>query len=459
MRGFTRVAVGALITLFACAGVEAAVFTVGIGGTYPTIQDAIDAALASGGDNFIKIRASTFPESIDIPTTMTSGSLSFTGGWSALFISRNPDPSSTVIHNFGDGAAATIQHVGGTVRFDGITFTGNNSTGDGGGLFASLFGDARLVLDHCVIADSSTGGHGGGGIVGLHNTARFELFDCVVSNNLALNAGGTTGGGLLLYLTDSSTGKIAWSTIEDNSIQTAGSSTIKGAGIYLQMLMNAQFEIVDSVFYNNILGPTNGVRYGSDLYVVAYAGAPNVAIRRNRFQADTSGAGLQTLYVGLESDATAAVSDSWFWGGSWNAVTTEIADSGRLYFNNNTVTEFASTALYLGAYGSQFLLSLTNNIIWNNGLDDPYLPPGTITSGNLIGVDPLFVDPAHRNYRLDLGSPAIDIATGTPAGGLSAIDLHRLVRVMGPAVDAGASEWSGLFGDGFEVGTTRMWSH
>lgn len=458
MRGFTRVAVGVLTVLSACAGVEAAVFTVGIGGTYPTVQGAIDAAVAIGGDNYIKIRASTFPEFIYVPATMTSGSLSFTGGWNAFFTSRNPDPASTVIHNFGDGTAVTIQHVGGTVRFDGITFTGNNSTADGGALFASLFGDARLFLDHCVIASSSTGGRGGGGMVALHNTARFELFDCVVSNNLALNAAGTTGGGLHLYLTDFSTGTIAWSTIENNSIQTAGSSVIKGGGIYLQMLMDAQFEIVDSIFSNNILGPTTGVRYGSDLLVLAYAGAPNVELRRNRFQADSSGAGLQTLYVGLASDATAAVSDSWFWGGSLNAVTTEVADDGRLYFNNNTVTEFAATALYLGAYGSQFLLSITNNIIWNNGVDLPNLPPGTITSGNLIGVDPLFVNPLERNYRLNLGSPAIDIAPGTPAGGLSAVDLHNLPRVMGTAVDAGASEWGGIFGDGFEAGTVRMWS-
>ena len=225
------------------------------------------------------------------------------------------------------------------------------------------------------------------------------------------------------------------------------------------MLANAQFEIVDSVFSNNILGPTSGVRYGSDLHVTAYAGAPEVEFRRNRFQAATSGAGLQTLYLGLASDATAAVSDSWFWGGSQNAVTTEIADSGRLYFNNNTVTEFGSRALFFGAYGTQFLISVTNNIVWNNGVDDPYLPPGAITSGNLVGVDPIFVDPPRRNYRLNPGSPAIDIATGIPAGGLSAVDLHNLVRVMGSAVDAGASEWSGLFGDGFEVGTVRMWSH
>jgi len=458
MHRFTRVAFGLLIVQLVSVGSEAAVFTVGIGGTYSTVQDAIDAALAAGGDNHIKMRASTFHELITIPDTMTSGSLSFTGGWSVFFTSRNPDPTSTVIHDWSDGTAATIQHVGGTVRFDGITFTGNNPIDDAGGLFAQLFGAAELFLDHCVITDSSTGERGGGGLIALHDTSKFEMFDCVVSNNLALNAAGTTGGGLHLYLTDSSTGKIAWSIIEGNTLQAAGSSTIKGAGVYLQILMTAQFEIFDSIFSNNILVPTTGVEYGSEAFVTLYAGSPNVALRRNRYIADASGAGYQMLYIGASSDATAAVSDSWFSGGDSSVIFSEIVDNSRLYLNNNTVTDFVSQSVYLAGYGDHYLISMTNNILWNDGYDHPFLSPGAITSGNLIGEDPLFVNPGEKNFRLRAGSPAIDIATGSPAGGLSSIDLHGFERVMGPAVDAGASEWGGLFKDGFEVSTTRMWT-
>lgn len=459
MHSFTRVTLGVLMILLACLGTEAAIFTVGVGGTYSRVQDAIDAALAAGGDNDIKIRASSFHELILIPDTMSSGSLSFTGGWNTLFFSRNPDPASTVIHDFGNGTAATVQHVGGTVRFDGITFTGNNPLDHGGGLFAQLYGAAELYLDHCVITDSSTGERGGGGLVALNDTSKFEMFDCVVSNNLALNAAGTSGGGLHVSLTDSSTGKIAWSTIEGNTVQAAGSSSIQGAGVFLQMLMTSQFEISDSILTNNILVPGAGVEYGSEACLALYAGSPTVALRRNRYIADASGAGEQILYLGVTSDSTAAVSDSWFSGGTTvEAVFSEVADNGRLYFNNNTVTECASRSMFLAGSGTQFLISVTNNILWNNGVDQPFLQSGTITSGNLIGVDPLFVNPGEKNYRLRKGSPAIDIATGSPAGGLSSIDLHNLERVIGSAVDAGASESGNLFGDGFELGTTRMWT-
>ncbi len=446
-----------MVLLF-CLGAEAAVFTVGVNGAYATIQEAIDAAVAAGGDNHIKIRESVFHESILIPDTMATGSLSFTGGWSVFFNSRNPDPAATVIQPWGDGTAATIQHVRGVVRFDGITFTGNNPTDDGGGLFAELIGPAQLFLDHCVITDSFTGGRGGGGLIALHDTSTFEMLDCVVSNNLALNATGPTGGGLHIYLTDSSTGKISWSTIEGNSLQTGGTSSIMGAGIYLLMNVDAQFEIVDSIFSNNVLGPTGGVRYGSEVCLGSFFGSPNVVLRRNRFESDYSDSNTPLVYLGSNSEATTAISDSWFFGGSWGALFTEIAESSHLYFNNNTVTEISARSMFLGGYGTQFLISVTNNVIWNNGTDMPFLEPGTITSGNLIGVDPLFVNPGERNYRLQAGSPAIDISTVWPAGGLSTIDLHGLPRIMGPAVDAGASEWGGIFGDGFEMGTTRMWT-
>lgn len=72
-----------LAVLLHCVSVEAAVFTAGMNGTYPTVQGAISAALAAGGDNHIKVRAGTFDEDLFI-FGMTSGSLIFLGGWSVF---------------------------------------------------------------------------------------------------------------------------------------------------------------------------------------------------------------------------------------------------------------------------------------------------------------------------------------------------------------------------------------
>ena len=50
MRSLIRVIVVVFVFLFPCFRGEAAVFTAGTGGTYPTIQGAINAALAAGGE-------------------------------------------------------------------------------------------------------------------------------------------------------------------------------------------------------------------------------------------------------------------------------------------------------------------------------------------------------------------------------------------------------------------------
>jgi hypothetical protein len=91
--------------------------------------------------------------------------------------------------------------------------------------------------------------------------------------------------------------------------------------------------------------------------------------------------------------------------------------------------------------------------------------PGTlVTVGN-----PLLRNPVAGDYHLDLGSPAIDYCdtfTYTPSNGdidaePRGTDLPAAPNGVG-TYDLGADEWSEvaslLFGDGFETGTTAMWS-
>jgi Right handed beta helix region len=463
MRKCTLVTVGVLMVLLICLGADAAVYTVGINGTYATIQEAINAAVAAGGDNHIKLRASTFDEDPFIPSGMTSGSLSFTGGWSIFFNSRNPDPASTVINDSSSiYPTFTIEHAGGIVRFDGITFIGNNSLGGhtGGALKVSISQTAQLYFDHCVVTESSSAGPGAGGSISLEDTSHFEMSDCVISDNLSLNAAGSSAGGLRIYMLHSSTAKISWSTIENNAIVGAGTSSARGAGIVLEMGGATEFEAVDCVFSNNTLGSASGDKEGSEIFLnlSEYAGSPTVVLRRNRFESASSIDSLDMVHVYINGDLTTEISDSWISGGAGAGISAEMWNSGRLIINNTTVTEVLGTSVHIEADGTQDLMSVTNDIFWNNGTDTPSLHATTITSGNLIGVDPLFVSPGEKNYRLQAGSPAIDISTGTPAGGFSAVDLHSLDRMVGSAVDAGGSEWGGIFGDGFEMGSARMWT-
>ncbi|MGL5859810.1 MAG: choice-of-anchor Q domain-containing protein, partial [Phycicoccus sp.] len=79
-------------------------------------------------------------------------------------------------------------------------------------------------------------------------------------------------------------------------------------------------------------------------------------------------------------------------------------------------------------------VAYTNNLFWG-GLNPGY-PSG---EGNLLGVDPSFVDPGSSDHRLRTGSPAIDAQT-VPA---PAVDVDGTARPQGPAPDLGAYEGSG----------------
>lgn len=61
--------------------------------------------------------------------------------------------------------------------------------------------------------------------------------------------------------------------------------------------------------------------------------------------------------------------------------------------------------------------SLYNTIIYNNTTNTNSLT-GLDTGNNLIGVDPMFVNSAGRDYRLLHGSPVINAGTNSPPGGL-----------------------------------------
>lgn len=118
---------------------------------------------------------------------------------------------------------------------------------------------------------------------------------------------------------------------------------------------------------------------------------------------------------------------------------------GLVHVTNLTVTAHPEQ----GVVGSRLFgageVLLSNTIAYANGSD----VLGSLTSsGNLVGVDPIFVDTVGGNYRLVLGSPGVDAGTDSPPGGLGPLDLDGDARIQGPRVDVGAYETSGSGGSG-----------
>jgi len=443
-----------------------AVFTVGINGTYSTIQAAVDAAVSAGGDSFIKIRNSTFDEDVTIPASMTSGSLVLSGGWDIFFGSQELDPYSTVINpSFSvpaNSPAVSVAHGGGSVQIENLTIMGGNASGDGGGLVVTVAGASELRLEHCIIRENTTtSGRGGGAFIQLTGNAAIEFYDCSIrQNHVTADLYDMHGGGLAVELLDDSSLVMSFCTIVDNEVVSGVTPHgVRGGGMDLLVRENAEATIMDSWFSNNRLGSLTGDKDGSEIAVILdeSSGSPHFEARRNSFFSSSAILGSSLFFLYSSGSVAAEISDSCFAQGAGEGIDAFSSSLASLVFNNLTITGFSGAGIEV-AGSAVTLVSLTNTILWDNGTDTPALPASSLTSGNLVGTDPLFVSPSRLDYSVQSGSPAIDIGDNAPAGGLGDRDLNRLDRVIGSAVDAGASEWGGIFADAFEVEDTRYWS-
>jgi parallel beta-helix repeat protein len=140
---------------------------------------------------------------------------------------------------------------------------------------------------------------------------------------------------------------------------------------------------------------------------------------------------------------------------------------------NNTIADNTSTngegGIRLGGSSPGVF---ANNIMHGNDIADLTLgSPDYAIEYNCYGVlsgtpgsstgnttaQPLFI--GDSDYRLQDASTLIDAGTDTPsAGTIPDVDLFGIPRPLGSAIDMGACEWGGIFGDDFEDGTTGAWS-
>ncbi|WP_037370997.1 cadherin-like domain-containing protein [Salipiger mucosus] len=134
--------------------------------------------------------------------------------------------------------------------------------------------------------------------------------------------------------------------------------------------------------------------------------------------------------------------------GTWRGEISNSQSSNNTFVNNIAVVDPSvhpeNTAIDNNSYGGY----TNDNVVWANNLtytgtageasvktDGGNAMPSA-ADGNLLGVDPGFIDPGN-DFRLSSGSVAID--AGTDDYGLASVDLEGTARVEG-VVDIGAYE-------------------
>jgi len=457
----------AALVVAPCLPTGAATYQVGSGGAYGSIQSAVEAAVLAGGDNLIKIATGTYEENVTIPTSMTSGSIVLSGGWTTLFDSRDLDPSLTVVDANGIGRPLSVEPIGSQVIVTVMNLTLQDglvtASGSGGGVLIDVSG-GTVTLESCVIRANTVAvsgtAHGGGIAAYLEGTASLLVDDCDIVDNWSLSTGSyASAGGIYMSVTEGAGAEIEDCRILGNDSEATGDDkNAYAGGIQLYHGSTGAVTVVGNTFRDNRI-ISYGVGNGSGGVIGDSSPLGGTTdIRANLWVDNQNLTAALASHVGVSAGADSAVSftDSLIAGADGTGISVLAEDSATLRLTNITVADNGTYGVSFACYAAA-TCSLANSII--DGQSANVGLTGTVTTvGNLIGTTPPFVDRANRDYHLPGDAAAVDSGDPSPPGGLGSVDADGNPRVLNGAVDVGAYEWAGIFLDGFESGGTTQWS-
>ncbi len=376
-----------------------------------TIQSVIDAAadgdtvLVSPGTYFEILRfqgkAITLISEYGPALTVIDGTVFFESG----------EGLDSVLQDFTlrDGGGIVIDRASPKIVGNRIL---NNSKCGGGGV-EIRFG-SPIIQDNIISGNSTPCSGGDGGGISIVGAASAQILDNVISNNIVFSG---HGGGI--FLNAAGTPTIRGNRIEGNRVGGRSPAAL-GGGIAMFNVSDAL--IVENVIVGNIADNGGGVYW----QVSSYGRGPFLV---NNTIADNSGA--QVLARGFDEQALLI---------------------------NNTISG-AGLGIDCQA-GNETLPPIMqfNNVVSMTGQAYSGLCAGALGVDGNISTDPLFVDAANGDYRLQDVSPLVDAgdnsapgllptdANGRPrlvdgdADGVARIDLGAFEFGPGPMANAGPDQ-------------------
>jgi hypothetical protein len=438
--------------------VYAATFTVGVHGTYSSIQSAIDAALATGGSNEVHIETGDYYTNVSFG--LANGDLVLSGGWDSVFAARAPNLWPTLFSGDSTNSVLIADVSGGSLTLDGLSITGGGMAECGGG--------ARLLIQNDGVAEirdsrfyfnrldaNGKNDFRGAGICAIvQGDAGLTLdHNTIHANQLSTESGTTLGGGVYIEASGSSLVSIEGNSIQGNSAgNVLDLGNASGGGLYVYMSGAAQVSLSENLVQANALPVfTNSQASGSGAFFRGENCGGNCALSITRSKFDRNSGGLSAqLAVSIDEaslSSTVYVANVLLRMGSGGGIFVE-ANSGTANFVNLTVADNTGTGILAAGSSS---IGIFNTIAYSNGLDFAQTGGFVGLGNNLFGVDPGFVDAANGDYHLIGSSPARDAGASAPPGGVGDFDLDGSPRVFGAAPDIGAYEIGDvIFLQGFE---------
>jgi subtilisin family serine protease len=390
--------------------------TIHVPGGQPTIQSAIN--VASNGNTII-VDPGTYTENINFDgkaiTLTSSGGPSVTtingGAIDTVVTFRSGETLASVLNGFtitngysqnnspsgnsGFGGGIFISSASPTITNNVITA---NKGCDGDGI--EIYVGSPLIQSNTISSNiqfACSGGSGGGiGILGAGSAQ-------IIGNLIENNTNSDFGGGISM-----SNG----SPLIENNIITGNSAFSWGGGV--SMINGAAPQIIQNIITHNTAGQGGGAFWDVP------GSPPGIVVLNNTIAENTT-----------TQDEGSEIYDEGY------------ADSDNQLTNNVIFGDGPASPIFCNnAYGGGSATYATNDIFSPNAAafaGNCASPIGT--SGN-ISTDPLFVGAIVGNYRLQPGSPAIDIGNNA-ASGLPSTDFDGNARIYNGTVDLGAYEYRG----------------
>lgn len=298
---------------------------------------------------------------------------------------RGTNMHETIVDASGSAERVFTFDTSPNLRLEGLTITGGNVDGNGGGiLMNSCSGNSRIYS--CIVTNNKTTGNGrSGGGISIEGSTMVSVSNCLVAANHAGTDYHAFGGGISIR--DNSVVAMSHCRIIMNRAALSGHGSAYGGGINNQSTLSMR----------NCLVAHNYNRFYSGFYL-----------------------------TGNERG------DAIYSTGTLQIENCTIVDNNSI--TNEGIEIVSGTA------------SITNSILWGNGGELPGSAvlgysniEGEGTANGNISEDPLFRDAASHDYRLNNDSPCVNSGYNLPWD-LQATDLDGNPRRQGNKVDMGCYE-------------------
>jgi hypothetical protein len=420
---------------------------------YRTVQQAINAAKAN---TVIAVAGGTYPQNIRVREKAVRLYGGFIGGTKASYASGKAgnfaerDPAAYPSHLQGDGkdSVVTLYEAGASV-VDGFLVTGggrsamSDTSRLGGGFY--VYEGAPTISNNvieknqtCLPVKQEDQDNRGGGIYSA--AANLSILNNIIRNNVSGRGAGIAAEGKKMI-------------IRGNLVQNNIGVSDHGGGIHL---FSENAEISHNRIEGNEIGRALAYGWGGGIIVVNKGG--HYQFSHNLFTRNFAPSVGSAFFA--DDGAVASLDHDLFYANAPNPAGNERdgavppvyvdgnADglSSNVTFNHVTIADHAFKGSTKGSaitVQENSKVIVKNSILWNNGGDDIEVDAtskATITytltqkafkgTGNLT-KDPLFVNPAARDYRLRSTAGRWDPSANGMKGGWVTDSQHS------PAIDAG----------------------